>query len=689
MPSAPPPDRTEIVRLLPALGVLVVWTALLPGAGGFNPRDWLPAGIVLIALTAVAMAGNRRLLPPPGPLRVSLLALAAYTVWSFLSMTWSVAPGAGWDAANLLLVTLASGWILALTPWRAATAGAWVVAFSVLVAVVFAIALIGSTGGGALLLRFDSGRYNQPLDYANAFAALAVLAALPGIVVAARPGGAIALKAVGLAAGTFLFAVSLLAQSRGAVLGGGVAVLVLLLAVPFRWRLLGALVVVGVGVGVSAGASLDVYDVATTTGKVTDALGRAGWALFAATLVGGAGGAALAVMERRIRPGDDTRATVRRGGWGLVGVVGLLVVAVLALNAGRIAGGIDDQWQSLRNPGTSFGGKAANPDGEARLTTVDPIQRYDYWRVALQGIRERPLIGDGTGSFQHRYSADRRYVKPAKYPHDLLVRVAGETGVVGLLLWGTWLFAALWGLLRGFRDSGRGERALGATALAAMSYVAIHGSLDWLEAYPTITGPVLGLMVIALAVRAPAGRREAIARAVPGADAERPVRRRAPRLAGGLAAGLVLAGCAISLAMPWIAVRLEERGTAGWRADPDRALADLDRASDWNPLNPEPAQNAGLIALQLGRTDRARAAFQTAIDREETWVPLLELALLDAEAGDRVAARRALDRATALNPREPVLAEAAALLDSERPVDAAAQTRRLFERERAATRQLS
>jgi hypothetical protein len=680
----PAADRQELIRLLPALGVLIVWVVLMAAAGGFNARDWMPAGLVFAGLLLVAMIGGGRVLPVAPKARAAVLALAAYTAWCLLSITWSAAPGESWDSANLLLVTLLSGWTIALVPWRPRTAEVGMLVLAVAAAVVCALTYLGALRADDVAGLFTDSRFNPPLDYPNTSAAFCVVMAIPALLLGARPGGGPAIKAVALTAGTFLLAFALLPQSRGSVLGAVAAVVVMLAVVPFRWRLLGALLTAAVGVGIAAAPVLDVYDVASAGGDVKDALASAGWALGASALVGALGGAALGLLERRGRPSESAGVRIRQAGWGLVGLVVLAVVLAGAANAGRIKSGVDDQLNSIRDPGTAFTGTTANPSGSNRLLAADPLERYDYWRVALDGLRDHPVGGLGTGGFDHAYTTERRYPKPSKYPHNLLLRVAGETGIVGLALFAGLLVALLTGLLRGIRTASRGERALSAAALATIAYVAVHASLDWLEAYPVITGPVLALALAALVARDRDRRLVALSLGV-GPDTER--RRRLPALpavpaAAGLALGCVLAvAAAVSLTVPWLALRYQESAVATWRTDPTGAYTALRKATDLNPLGTAAPLNLGLIAVQRGDERTARAAFATALEREPLWLPHLELALLDRQSSDGAGAEREFDEALALAPREPALQRAKEILAKRGRLSAAEATRQVFDPE--------
>lgn len=686
------PDRAELVRLIPAIGVLAVWVALMPAAGGFDPSDWLPAGIALAALLGLAAVGGGRLLPAARPARAALLVLATFTAWSFASIAWSAAPGDAWESANQLLVTLLGGWTLALAPWRRRTAELGMLAFAAAAAVVCAVTLLDALSATDLATRFTDGRFNQPLDYPNTSAAFCVIAALPVLVVAARPGAGIATKTIAQGLCGFLAAFALLPQSRGSIVGAIVAVIVLLALVPFRWRLALRLLVTAAAVAVAAAPVLEVYDTASAGGRVGPALDGAAWALLAAMIVALAGGLALTLAERRFQLGERGRRVARVAGLALIAVVIVASAGAAVVNHERLANAVDDQWQAVRHPGSRFAGRAANAAGSNRLTGADPLERPDYWRVSVNAFLDHPLAGIGTGGFNHLYTTERRYPKASKYPHNLLLRVLAETGAVGSALWLAFLGLLAVGLLRGLRRGDAAERGVVAAAAGAVAYFAVHSSFDWLEAHAVLTGPVLGVALMALCVRDRAARLAAVtAPAAATQEASRRPRKprrlsRVPAIAPGpmtpvgrLLGSAVLVLAVVSLLLPWLSRRYEERAVATWRTQPTVAFADLRRAADLNPLGTQAPIAEGLIAIQLGDAGRARRAFATALERERAWLPHLELALLDAERGDRRGASAQLDQAHALSPLEPVLGAARELLAKPGRPAAAAATRQLFE----------
>jgi len=519
-------DVAELARMVPAFGIGVVWAVLMFNSGGYHPQAWMPAGLVVVALFALAVVGSGRLLPPAGAARTALLLLLGFTGWCYVSITWSDGRGPSWEAANLLLVSVLAAWTLALVPWRTRTAQTFMVALAAVAAVACLVTLLGALDARDLTARFEDFRFSPPLDYPNTTAAFAFMAAIPALLLASRPDASVPAKALSQGLTTFLCAFALLPQSRGSILGGLAAVVILFVAVPFRWRLLAHFVLLAVCVLAVAGPVGEVYSAAANTGRASEALRDAFTAMLLAVAAAIGAGALLALAEDRMAVADEWEGVARRGAQ-MAGVLALLVlVAAGVVKSGSIADTASDQWQALKNPGADFTGTQAN-DGGNRLTSTDPLERYDYWRVSVAGFGSNPIGGMGAGGFEHRYALSRRYPKPSRYPHNVVMKVVGDTGLVGLGLITGFLIVVVRGLVLGSRRRATRERVIFATGAASLAYFLAHGMFDWLEAYPVLVGPALGFPIVALAVRGRADRvktaaREAVRGEAPPAREERP-----------------------------------------------------------------------------------------------------------------------------------------------------------------------
>lgn len=661
-------DLTEIARLVPAAGVLVVWIVLMFRSGGYHPGTWLPAGLVLAVLLGLAVLSTGRMLPAAGDRRTALALLLAFTAWCFASLLWSDARGPTWEAANLLLVAVLGAWTLALAPWRTRTAQAAGILVALGAAAACLAALLSALAAADLTSRFEDFRFSPPLDYPNTSAAFAFMAAIPALLLASRPDASIPAKALAQGLATFLCAYALLPQSRGSVLGGAAALVILFVVAGFRWRLCLHVVLLAVAVAFASGPIADVYTAASQTGTASDALRDAFTSMLIATAGATILGALLALAEDRMDIEAEWSGTARRGAIVAGALAAVAVIGLGVAKADAIGDTLSDQWDALTHPGQEFEGDRAD-SGASRLTSTDPLERYDYWRVAVGGFTANPVLGMGAGAFEQRYALERRYPKPSRYPHNVFLKVLGDTGLVGTGLLIGFLMVIGRGLLRARARTTR-ERVIAATALATLAYFLAHGSFDWLEAYPVLAGPALALPLVALAVRERADRTRG------GQPVEGPAAPSTGRpVLVWAATGAVLLGAAVSLVAPWVSLRYRERAQETWRADPSKAYRDLDRAASLNPFDPKPLVSQGVIALARGDVAVARDGFAGALERQEAWLPHFGLALLAADAGDRQGARRELDAALALHPEDPVLPEVAERVLAGRDIDPVALLR--------------
>jgi O-antigen ligase/polysaccharide polymerase Wzy-like membrane protein len=666
-------DLPELARLVPAAGVLIVWTVLMFRSGGYHPGTWLPAGLVLVALLVLAVVGGGRLLPAGRPERTALLVLLGFTAWCFVSIAWSDGRGASWEAANLLLVGVLGAWTLTLASWRTRTAQAFMLGLSIAAAAACLVALLSSINAGDLTADFEDYRFSPPLDYPNSTAAFAFMAAIPALLFSARPHVSVPAKAFAQGLATFLCAFALLPQSRGSILGGVATIAIVFWVVPFRWRLFAHVVLLAAAVLAVAATIGGVYTAAAGSGSASGALRDAFTAMLLASGAAVIVGAGLAVAEERVAAVADQWEGVARRGAIIAGALAVLAIAGAGIaKSATISDTLSDQWQALKHPGGDFQGKQANASA-GRLSSTDPLERYDYWRVALDGFRANPIGGMGAGGFEHRYALERRYPKPSRYPHNVVMKVLGDTGLVGIALMIAFLVLVTRGLVSGARRRPSRERAVAATALATLVYFLAHGLFDWLEAYPVLVGPALAFPLIALVVRGRAERLRGRQAAAEKEDREESPRPR-PLQVWPPTAAVALLACATLLA-PWLALRYRERASDTWRSDAAAAYRDLDRAAALDPLSAQPLVLRGVIGLSRGDAEIARDGFERALEREEAWLPHFGLAVLAADDGDRATAERELEIAQREHPEDPVLPAVAERVLSKDDVDPAAALR--------------
>ena len=640
----------------PLLALLVWWAQ---HDGGYAPRDWLPGALLLacvLAVAALALGPVARI--PSRPALVAIAALAAYVVWSFLSITWAADPGRALQGSERSLLYLVAFTLTCLLPWTARTAlwalGAWIVAVTGLGIVALADAVTGDP-----TTSFSGARFSEPLTYYNADAALWTMGALPAIALAARRATPASARPALIGAATFLLGLSFITQSRGWAIGLAATVLVALLLLPGRLRLLAALAVATVPLAPAAPTLLDPYNLtaALTVEDAPPVLARAmddaARALGLAVL--GAIIAAFALVAADVRTVATARAQTlaRKGGRGLAILAACAVpVVVLVVTSGDPAGAADRAWTEFK------GGENTAPGTAGRFASFGST-RYDLYRVSVEVWRDHPIAGTGQDNFLNEYLERRgNDYEEARWTHSLPLRLLVHTGLVGLVLFGVALAAAAVGALRA-----RGARRVAAgAALLPGALWAAQGLIDWLWEYPMLTVAAFALLGIAVAL---------------GADGEaRPAA--APPWAGR---GVAVAFAALTAALvvpAWIADRDVERASANWTADREVAFDRLERAKSLAPLDVLPPTVEGIIAARSGDLTRAERAFAEAARRDPgNWFPRFQLALLAADRGNRPTSGARLREARARNPREPIVNEGIRRLREGKPLTFAEVDERL------------
>jgi tetratricopeptide (TPR) repeat protein len=631
--------RQSALFVLPAVVLLGTWLWWLLNDGGYFPRDHLPAGIVLVCLLAAVMLATGRVLPPGRAAALSVLAFAGLVAWTFVSISWGVSDGLGWEAADELLVLLAVVWVVALIPWTARAATFLLGAWSLTVACVCAVQLGSALGAESLADYVMEGRFRQPLGYSNATAALAVLAFWPALLLSYRREIPIPLQALFLACAAFLAQFMLLPQTRAALVAFGVGAVVMALVAPGRLALAARAAVVAAAVALGSGPILDVLD-AFDAGSGAAGLEQAAEQMLLGTVLAGLAGAVMAGLQQSAlgrvelpRPGRRTVIVA-----AVIATCGVVAVGVLSFDAVR------ERVSAARD---------ADLDEGSRIASLDPEERFYYWRVAVDMWEDAPIGGAGAGNFERIYTQEREELKPARYTHDIWLRFLGETGLVGLLLFVAFVGAGVLAAFGARRRAGPIGQALVAASLAVTAAFLAHASLDWLDEVPALAAPALAGLALAARVAPP----------------ERDVTARGD--SSVVAAGICVAAlvAVAALALPFLSIRLEERAFERYRDDPEAAFADLDSARSLNPLSLRPLVSEGTIALSLGRYEHARAAFERAVEQEDNAYARLELALLAARTGDFATADAQIARATELAPSDVFVSAARRRIEARRRVD--------------------
>ena len=613
---------------------------------------------------------------------LALGCLAGYTALSFISIVWAAVPGDAWEGANRALLYLL---VFALfASWRqngraaATLLTAWVLAMVALAA--FVALHVSSASDPQLARLLPYGRLVYPTGYANANAALWLMAFWPTFLLARSARLPWGLRGA-LAGGAVLLAdVALLGQSRGTLYATPVMLVLLFALVGGRARTFAMLVPVAAGIGAAAPAVLRVGDHLRDGQVVASTLHTAVAAMFIAAVVVGLVVALAAAIEERNLLAERSRSRLRRA----IGVAALVTLIAL-LGGGWAAAGdpvarVRHGWDTFK----SGKGYAANSTGN-RLTGGLGSNRYDFYRVALDEFIAHPLVGTGADNFQQQYLRHGRSTETPRYPHSVELRTLSETGIAGSALGLAGLAAALAAGWRAVRAAPRREPLAGDVAVAALggfAYWLVHGSVDWFWEFAGLGAPAFALLGLACAlapapeepVRGPASTR-------PG-ELMRPVlgqRLLGPRRVRGAVAELAAVIAAASLVAPWLS-RLEVQSAAGiWTRAPRAAYSRLQDAAGLNPFSDEAYLVAGSIALRYGDLALADRRFSQALARSpDDAYATLERGAIASSSGQQDAALRLLTRAAQLQPRDAVTRRALAAARAGRRVSVAELNRSIL-----------
>jgi tetratricopeptide (TPR) repeat protein len=630
---------TPAVHTLLTVGLAAIICAIAFAAdGGLNLNRTTPAELAMIlggggtVAGALLLAPRRERLWGLGPLAL-LLALAVLTA---LSVTWAASPSEAWNETNRTLAYAAV--FAAAVALAHSVPGRWsavVGAITLSAVAISAYAVLTKVFPGALNPDEIYARLREPFGYWNSVGLAAALG-VPGCLwLGTRRSGHQALNALAYPALGLLVLTMLLSFSRGAVLAAAIGAAFWSAAVPRRLRAAAVLIAGAAGGGLIAAWAFS--QGALTDDRVpVDLRDQAGLqlGLLLVVMLGLLMALGLGVGFARAARAPSPLMRDRAGVALLVGLALLGVGGLVALSLGDrgLSGSVSARWNQLTDPSAPL-----PRNDNSRLTAAGSV-RARYWDEALQIFRDNPLVGVGAGGYaivRKRY----RTADPAvRHAHGYVVQTLADLGLAGLAvslaLLAAWLTSAAraTGLRR--RDRRRPytpERVGLLTLLAVVLVFGVHSAIDWTWFVPANAAVAL-LAAGWIAGRGPLGDR--------GRGQRREHGEPAPRLAGRglserLRAGLGERPRAIGAA----AVLLVALVTA-WAA--------------WQPLRADTITQDALATLDTGNADAARAqARQARAVNPLSLDPLYTLSTVEAAAGRKSAARRALEQAVRLQPANP------------------------------------
>jgi hypothetical protein len=644
------PHAAALIPGLIAVGMMVLWAV---HDGGYDRDTWYWGALVFLTLLAatVIARGLRPALPSTAA-RVALIALALYTAWSFLSITWAHSPGDALDGSNRTLLYLLVFALMVLLPWTTRAALAALVVFATGIGVTAVVLLFRLASADHVPDLLVSGRLAAPTGYINSTAALFTIGALIGIALGARrelPG---ALRGLLLAFASADLHLAVVVQSRGWLFTLPLVALVAIAVVPDRLRVVVAAVLPMAATLVPVHRLLDLYKNAAGPG-LAHAASRAGHSgllvcaavFFLATL--------LAWVDSLL-PMPRPSAVRRRLLGTFVAAVAVAGVAIAAQAAthGHPVRFIERQWKGFSHPQHTASGSHFTDVGSGR---------YDFWRVALDAFAAHPVGGLGQDNFVNYYTPRRRTKEEPSWTHSLWLRLLAHTGGVGFVLFVAFLVAGVIAALPARRRAGLDAVVAGAALLPLVVWL-IHGSVDWFWEMPALSGPALGFLGMTGALAGAARREEALAAPPRGSLGAR-------RVLVAAAGGLVVVACTAALAFPYLSVRETSIASDVASSDPVKALSDLQTAADLDSLSAVPGRLAGTIALQTGRYAVARDRFAQVTARDPGgWYGWLGSGLAASALGHRSQARRDFETAASIEASNPAIQAALRRVDTADPL---------------------
>ncbi|HEU5252409.1 MAG TPA: O-antigen ligase family protein [Solirubrobacterales bacterium] len=318
-----------------------------------------------------------------------------------------------------------------------------------------------------------------------------------------------------------------------------------------------------------------------------------------------------------------------------------LAAALLALFAALAVGGRAwDQFTSsdVAPPNTSAG----------HFTQLSSSGRNEFWRVAVDGFEEEPVLGSGAGTFRFSWYQLRHNSEPNTDAHSLYLQAFSELGLLGGLLVLALVGVLLWTGVSAWRHAQSPRRDLYAALLGACLAFAVCSAIDWFWQIAVI-GAVF-FMASGVLVAARCAQLAHLRATGNGRESRRGF--------GLPVVGLAVAWVSmLALVGPLLVDReLDASNAAAAEGNIPSAVSHAENARKIEPWATSPYKQLGLIAEREGNYPAAVERFDEAIDREEdNWLLYYLRARVEDRAGDEAAARADFAEAVRLNPEEKCL----------------------------------
>lgn len=604
-----------------SVAVLLLWSLAVGIGFGFWPRRRIPRPTLVV-----------------GGL------LAAFGLWTGISIAWSSSAERSFNEANRVFLYLALFLVVVSSTARRGAGQRWIRGLGAGIAAVGIFALSSrlfpdvfeGTSAISLAQLFPSteSRLNYPVGYWNGLATLLALG-VPLLLYTATTEPRALVRGLALAPLPGLAAALYLTSSRGGVAVAVLAAAAFVVLTSRRWLALVALVVAAAA-SVGAVEAIAVRDALVASPLSPGAASEGHGAALLVALACLATGSTYGLLSLlRLPLGRAARPL----GLALAGA------AVVAAVVGLVAA----------HPRTRIENFKATP-GDTDLTTIQSHLasgsgngRWQLWEASVDQFRAHPLVGDGAGTYQAWWAEHGSLPLFVRDGHSLFLETLGELGLIGLVLLAAALGIGLAaGVLRTFRSSGDGQAACAALTAALLAYL-VEAGIDWMWETTVVTlvavaclGLLVGPATLPVEVAAAPTRRS----------------RRGLVLAARASAAVLAIGLVVAQGIPLIAeTQIGRSQDAVRRGDADAAIKDAAAAERTQPWASSPHLQRALVEEVAADLPAARTAIHDALARDGSdWQLWLVDARIETKLENFDEAETSLRRAFALNPRSPSLA---------------------------------
>jgi O-Antigen ligase len=611
--------RQDVILPMATALALIVFAA---ENGGYYPTTWNWAALTLAGVGAIALTLREAVALSRLEL-ITISALFALVGWVALSTFWTDSiPSTVREVQRDVVYPVGALAAAVLFKRRSAR--------PLLGAIYLAITLIAWYALATRIFpdhvnTFDpvsQYRLSRPIGYWNALGILAVVGILLGLAFAAR-GRNLVTRVLAASSLVVLAPTLFFTYSRGAWIALAIGLVTAILLDTKRLQLIATALVV-------APAPI----VAVLIASQLEGLTRRGSTLAAATHDGhrlAIAIAGLAIAGGALRWAQERISETIVAGRTARNAFGVVLVLTLV-------GGLVFLFAHYGNPQTiaqrgwnSFvASPTASKNLNTRLLSLSSNGRTIEWHNAWHDYRAHPLLGSGAGTYEIWYLRHRTGDLKVRDAHSLYLEMLAEVGPVGL---GLLLIALLTPLVAAVRAR---RHPLVATAAGAYVAFLVHAGVDWdweMSAV-TLTGILCGVALLI------AGRRET-------------------NLLGLKVSRYALVGVAFSVAIFAIVgllgnVPASRAGRAIENRDWSRASAEARKEIRWAPWSANGWRRLGQSEVGSNQLTAAGRDLRKAIRQDpQNWDRWFDLAL----ATHGQVQRHALERALALNPRSPEVAE--------------------------------